>query len=94
MIMLMNILKEVYGGFISTATLGNSLVVADAHSLNQVSMFTHAASTPWIIEKARKFQKNIYICFIDYPKPLTVWITTNCGKSLKRWEYQTTLPIS
>ena len=26
------------------------------------------------------------------PKPLTVWITTNCGKYLKRWEYQTTLP--
>ena len=25
------------------------------------------------------------------PKPLTVWITTNCGKFLKRWEYQTTL---
>ena len=27
-------------------------------------------------------------------KPLTVWITTNCGKFLKRWEYQTTLPPS
>ena len=27
-------------------------------------------------------------------KPLTVWITTDCGKFLKRWEYQTTLPIS
>ena len=25
---------------------------------------------------------------------LTVWITTNCGKFLKRWEYQTTLPAS
>ena len=25
-------------------------------------------------------------------KPLTVWITTNCGKLLNRWEYQTTLP--
>ena len=25
---------------------------------------------------------------------LTVWITTNCGKFLKRWEYQTTLPVS
>ena len=25
-------------------------------------------------------------------KPLTVWITTNCGKSLKNWEYQTTWP--
>ena len=28
------------------------------------------------------------------PKPLSVWITTNCGKFLKRWEYQTTLPAS
>ena len=30
----------------------------------------------WIIEKARKFQKNIYFCFIDYIKAF-VWITTN-----------------
>ena len=28
------------------------------------------------------------------PVPLTVWITTDCGKFLKRWEYQTTLPAS
>ena len=27
-------------------------------------------------------------------KPLTVWITTNCGKFFKRWEYQTTLIVS
>ena len=27
-------------------------------------------------------------------KPLTVWITTNCGKFWKRWEYQTTWPAS
>ena len=27
-------------------------------------------------------------------KPLTVWIPTNCGKFLKRWEHQTTLPVS
>ena len=25
---------------------------------------------------------------------LTVWIIANCGKFLKKWEYQTTLPIS
>ena len=25
---------------------------------------------------------------------MTVWITKNCGKFLKRWEYQTTLPVS
>ena len=45
-----------------------------------------------ILEKASEFQKNIYFCFIDYA--LTVSITTNCGKFLKRWEYQTTLPVS
>ena len=44
----------------------------------------------WIIEKAKEFQKNIYFCIIDYEKPLTVWITTKCGKFFKRWEYQTT----
>ena len=27
-------------------------------------------------------------------KLLSVWITINCGKFLKRWEYQTTLPVS
>ena len=50
------------------------------------------ANIHWIIEKAREFQKNIYFCFIDMPKPLTVWITINCGKFWKRWEYQTTWP--
>ena len=48
----------------------------------------------WIIKKERELQKNIYFCFIDYTKPLTVWITTNCRKFLKRWEYQTTLLAS
>ena len=38
------------------------------------------ANTHWIIEKAREFQKNIYFCFLTMPKPLTVWITINCGK--------------
>ena len=42
-----------------------------------------------IIKKAREFQKNIYLCFIDYAKHF-VWITINCGKFFKRWEYQTT----
>ena len=31
----------------------------------------------WIIKKAGEFQRNIYFCFIDYAKLLTVWITTN-----------------
>ena len=42
---------------------------------------------------------NSYIIKIEstlltMPKPLTVWITTNCGNFFKRWEYQTTWPAS
>ena len=47
----------------------------------------------WIMEKAREFQKNIYFWFTDYVKAF-VWITANCGKFLRKWEYQTTLPVS
>ena len=52
------------------------------------------ANIHWMIKKAREFQKNIYFCFIDMPKPLTVWITINCGKFWKKWEYQSTWPAS
>ena len=37
------------------------------------------ANICWVIEKAREFQITIYFCFIIL-KPLTVWITINCGK--------------
>ena len=36
----------------------------------------------------------VYLCQVTMPKPLTVWITINCGKLWKRWEYQTTWPAS
>ena len=49
------------------------------------------ANICWIIEKAREFQKNIYLCFTDYAKDFDC-ITTNCGKFWNRREYQTTLP--
>ena len=52
------------------------------------------ADIQWILERAREFQKNIYLSLLTMPKPLTVWITRNCGKFLKRWEYQTTWPAS
>ena len=44
------------------------------------------AQHPLDHRKTREFHKNIYFCFIDYAR--------NCGKFLKRWEYQTTWPIS
>ena len=52
------------------------------------------ANICWIIKKAREFQKNIHFCSTDYAKAFDVWITINCGKFWKRWEYQTTWPAS
>ena len=46
------------------------------------------ANIRWIMEKAREFQ------LLTMPKPLTVWITINCGKFWKRWAYQITWPAS
>ena len=53
------------------------------------------ADIRWTMEKARELQKNIYFCFIDYAKAFEcVDHKINCGKFLKRWDYQTTWPAS
>ena len=46
------------------------------------------------LKKQENSRKTSTSALLTMPKPLTVWITTNCGKFLKRWEYQTTLPAS
>ena len=38
------------------------------------------ANIRWIIEKAREFRKISISALLTMPKPLTVWITINCGK--------------
>ena len=51
------------------------------------------AKVHWIIRKAREFKKKkkkSTSALLATPKSLTVWTTTNSGKFLKRWEYQTT----
>ena len=52
------------------------------------------ANIHWIIEKAREFQKTPTSASLTMLKPLTVWMKTNGGKFLKRWEYQTILLVS
>ena len=42
------------------------------------------------LKKQESARKTSTSALLTTPKPLTVWITTNCGKFLKRWEYQTT----
>ena len=49
------------------------------------------ANIPWIIKNAREFQTSTLLTMLN---SLTVWVTTNCGKFLKRWEHQTTSPAS
>ena len=48
------------------------------------------ANIHWIIEKAKEFQYTSFSALLTITKPLSVWITTNCGKFFKRWEYKTT----
>ena len=45
-------------------------------------------------KKQESSRKTSIFALLTMPKPLTVWITTNYGKLLKRWEYQTTWPAS
>ena len=53
------------------------------------------ANILWIIEKSKGIpEKTSTSASLTTLKPLTVWITTNYGKFLKRWEYQTILPAS
>ena len=41
-------------------------------------------------KKQESSRKTSISALLTMPKPLTVWITINCGKFCKRWEYQTT----
>ena len=48
----------------------------------------------WSLKKKESSRKTSISALLTMPKPLTVWITTTCGKFFKRWEYQTTWPAS
>ena len=48
------------------------------------------ANISWIIKKGESSRKTSTSALLTMPKPWTGWITTNCGKFIKRWESQTT----
>ena len=56
----------------------------------EIKLLTSAESS----KKQESSRKTSTSASLTTPKPLSAWITTNCGKFLKRWEYQTTLPAS
>ena len=72
------------------------------HELPDVQVVLEKAEEPEIklptsagsLKTQESSRKTSVSALLIMPKPLTVWITTNCGKFWKRWEYQTTWPAS
>ena len=56
----------------------------------EIKLPTSASSS----KKQEGSRKTSTFALLTMPKPLTVWITTNCGKFWNRWECQTTWPAS
>ena len=56
----------------------------------EIKLPTYAGS----LKKQESSRKTSISALLTMPKPLTMWITINCGKFFKRWEYQTTWPDS
>ena len=69
-------------GFNSTRTVNFQMfkLVSEKAEEPEIKLSTSVGSSK---KKAREFQKNIYSALLTTPKPLTVWVTTNCGKFLR-----------
>ena len=56
----------------------------------EIKLLTSAES----LKKQESSRKTSISALLTTQKPSTVWITINCGKFWKKWEYQTTWPAS
>ena len=65
------------------------LVIEKAEE-SEIKFPTSAGSS----KKQTNSRKTSTSALLTVPKPLTVWITTNCGQFWKKWDYQTTWPAS
>ena len=79
-------------GFSNTWTMNFQMFkrVLEKAEEPEIKLPTFAGSS----KKQVSYRKTSISAWLTMPKPLTVWITTNCGKFWKRWEYQTTWPAS
>ena len=79
-------------GFNSTWTVNFQMFKLDWEKAEEpeIKLQTSTGS----LKKQESSRKTPTSALLTRPKPLAVWITTNCGKFWKRWEYQTTwLPL-
>ena len=85
-------LKILQAGFNSMWTVNFQMFKVDLEKAedSEVKLPTSLGSS----KKQESSRKTATSALLTMPKPLTVWITTNCGKFLKRWKYQTTWSAS
>ena len=79
-------------GFTSTLTVNFQMFKLNLEKAEEpeIKLPTSAGSS----KKQEGSRKTSISALLTMPKPLTEWITINCGKFWKRWEYQTTWPAS
>ena len=82
-------------GFSSTWTVNFQMFKLDLEKAEKPEIKLPTSTGSWKMQESfRKASTFALLTTSQRPKPLTVWITTNCGKFWKRWEYQTTWPAS
>ena len=75
-------------GFNSTWTMNVQMFKLDLEKAEEPEIKLPTTAGLW--KKQECSRKTSISALLTIPKPLTVWITVNCGKFWKRWEYQTT----
>ena len=79
-------------GFNSTWTMNFEMFKLDLEKAEEPEI--KLPTSLGLLKKQQSSRKTFISALLTMPKALTVWITTNCGKFWKRWEYQTTWPAS
>jgi len=78
--------------FNSMWTVNFQIFKLDLEKAEEPEIKLPTSAGPW--KKQESSRKKSISVLLTMPKPLTVWITINCGQFWKRWEYQTTWPAS
>ena len=79
-------------GFSNTWTVNFQMfkLVLEKAEEPEIKLPTSAGS----LKKQKSSRKTSIFALLTMPRPLTMWITINCGKFFNRWEYQTSWPVS
>ena len=85
-------LKILLASFSSTWTVNFQMFKVDLEKAEEQEIKLPTSARP--LKKQENSRKTSTSASLTTLKPLTVWITTKCGKFFKRWEYQTTSPAS